>query len=378
MKVAGVVAMVLLASGPSFGQSMREKLSPELRNWNVNNNVDVIVQFDQTPTEAHHRRVLSRGGQLNRRLDFIRAGAYSMPSSALADLANDPSVIHVSVDHKLHAKLDYSTAAVNAPSVWQLGWTGSGIGVAVIDSGITQSADFANRIVYSQNFNGRGPSYDLYGHGSHVAGIIAGNSANSSCPGCRLLKGVAPNANLIDLRVLDRNGESTDSIVINAINTAIQLQSTYNIRVMNLSLGRPISESYAQDPLCQALESAWRAGIVVTAAGNEGRDNSVGENGYGTIGAPGNDPYVITVGAMKTEETYDRRDDLVASYSSKGPSLVDNVIKPDIMAPGNLVVSVESPNNTLASEYPSFQVPVSYYMGGTNNTPSTQYYSLSG
>src|SRR5581483_7233255 len=225
---------------------------------------------------AHHQKVFNRGGQLKNKLDFIRSGAYSMPASALADLANDPSVTHISLDHKIRAKLDYAAAATNAWTASLLGWNGSGIGVAVIDSGIAPSADFGNRIVYSQNFNGGGSSQDQYGHGTHVSGIIAGNGANSRCRGCtRVLQGMAPNANLIDLRVLDGNGESSDSLVIAAINTAIQLKSTYNIRVINLSVGRPVAESYQQDPLCQAVESAWKAGIVVVvAAGNDGRDNS--------------------------------------------------------------------------------------------------------
>ena len=151
---------------------------------------------------------------------------------------------------------------------------------------------------------------------------------------------MAPEANIINLRVLDQNGQGTDSQVIAAIQQAVALQSQYNIRVINLSLGRPVFESYKQDPLCQAVEAAWKAGIVVAvAAGNDGRDNSAGTNGYGTIYAPGNDPYVITVGAMKTMGTPQRTDDLIASYSSKGPTVIDHIIKPDIVAPGNQVVS---------------------------------------
>jgi serine protease AprX len=112
--------------------------------------------------------------------------------------------------------------------------------------------------------------------------------------------------------------------------------------------GRPVYETYTQDPLCQAVEAAWQAGIVVVAgAGNDGRDNSFDSNGYGTIGSPRNDPYVITVGAMKTEGTPQRSDDLIASYSSKGPTSVDFFVKPDIVAPGNLVVSRLAPGTTL-------------------------------
>ena len=141
--------------------------------------------------------------------------------------------------------------------------------------------------------------------------------------------------NLINLRVLDQNGAGTDSQVIAAIQTAIQLKSKYNIRVINLSLGRPVYESYTLDPLCQAVEQAWKAGIVVVvAAGNDGRNNNAGTNGYGTIAAPGNDPYVITVGAMNTVGTSSRADDQIASYSSKGPTLFDHIVKPDLGSTG--------------------------------------------
>jgi subtilisin family serine protease len=162
---------------------------------------------------------------------------------------------------------------------------------------------------------------------------------------------MAPGASLINLRVLDANGESSDSTVISAIQTAIQLKSKYNIRVINLSLGRPPFESYTLDPLCQAVEAAWKAGIVVVvAAGNDGRVNTANNMGYGTINSPANDPYALTVGAMKTLATYSRTDDLMASYSSKGPSLIDNTAKPDIVAPGNLVVSaLSSATATLAA-----------------------------
>jgi hypothetical protein len=131
-------------------------------------------------------------------------------------------------------------------------------------------------------------------------------------------KGIAPNVSLINLRVLDQNGQGTDSAVISAINWTVTNKTKYNIRVIKLPLGRPVYESYTLDPLCQAVEQAWKAGIVVVvAAGNEGRNNSKNTSGYGTITAPGNDPYVITVGAMKTMGTPSRGDDNVASYILK-------------------------------------------------------------
>src|SRR5207302_4321759 len=213
------------------------------------------------------------------------------------------------------------------------------------------------------------------------AGIIAGNAASSSCGNCDVpIRGIAPNANIINLRVLDANGQATDSEVIAAIQQAISLKDTYNIRVINLSLGRGVFESYTTDPLCQAVEQAWNAGIVtVVAAGNYGRDNSNNNNGYGTITAPGNDPYVITVVAMKTMGTRTRNDDLIATYSSKGPSMLDHVVKPDLVAPGNLIVSdLASTSDTLYNAYPSNLVPVSDYTASSTSQISSNYYRLSG
>src|SRR5205814_2881981 len=132
----------------------------------------------------------------------------------------------------------------------------------------------------------------------------------------------------INLRVLDQNGAGTDSSVIEAIQTAISLKSTYNIRVINLSLGRQVYESYTVDPLCQAVEAAWNAGIVVlAAAGNQGRNDSASTEGYGTISAPGNDPYASTAGARKTANTPTLIDDTSAIYSAKGPTSYDYVVK---------------------------------------------------
>ena len=149
---------------------------------------------------------------------------------------------------------------------------------------------------------------------------------------------------------------TTDSMVIKAIHRAIDLKDQYNIRVLNLSLGRPVYESSQIDPLCQAVKAAWNAGIVVVvSAGNLGR------NSYASILSPGNSPYAITVGAMKTMGTAARGDDQVASYSSKGPTWIDMTVKPDLVAPGNQVVSLYVPGSTLARTYPQNVVPVSSY-----------------
>jgi serine protease AprX len=356
------------------------KMSKELENLDPSSTADVIVQFTQTPTNRHHQKVLSQGGVLKSSLYLIKGGAYSVPARSIWLLANDPEVARISPDRKLKSMLDLTDTAVNAGAAWTSGWTGKGVAVAVIDSGISANPDLDKRIIYKQDFVGGGTD-DRFGHGEHVAGIIAGSGKNSTCSNCtRIFKGIAPGASILDLRVLDQNGSGSDSSVIAAIQQAISLKAKYNIRVINLSLGRPVYESYTQDPLCQAVEAAWNAGIVVVvAAGNSGRDNSQGTNGYATITAPGNDPYVITVGAMKTMGTAARFDDLIASYSSKGPTSIDHVVKPDIVAPGNQVVSLlASMAATLESTYPKNITPYSYYQSNGSGAPSTTYFQLSG
>jgi serine protease AprX len=220
------------------------------------------------------------------------------------------------------------------------------------------------RVVYSKSWINDGlGGLDGDGHGTHVAGIIAGNGYSSTGTQYnQTFKGLAPNANIVNLRVLDSTGAGTVSNVIDAIQTAVQLKSKYNIRVINLSLGTPVMESYTLDPLCQAVEAAWKAGIVVVvSAGNEGRNNTANTNGYGTISSPGNDPYVITVGAMKTMGTPSRDDDQIASYSSKGPTSVDHIAKPDLVAPGNRTISALGGADYYSASYPDNKVPLSFY-----------------
>jgi serine protease AprX len=377
------------------------KLSADLAVGDGQAASDIIVQWKQKPTEVQHQKVLSRGGTLHRGFSNVSSAAYSLPSSELSALANDADVVFITPDRPVHAKLDYSAAAVNASTAWNSGLNGAGIGIALIDSGVNSNADLNGRIVYSQDFTSSTSSSnsggllglsllpltplavapDLFGHGEHVAGIMAGNGTSSNCLLCdRHLIGIAPGANIVNLRVLDENGVGTDSEVIAAIDQAISLAHSYNIRVINLSLGRPVYESYTLDPLCQAVEQAWKAGIVVVvAAGNDGRDNSFGTNGYGTISAPGNDPYVITVGAMKTMGTYTRTDDLIASYSSKGPTMVDSIVKPDVVAPGNQVVSLlASTSATLVTQNSANNMPMSYYQYLGLSLPANTFFKLSG
>ena len=361
------------------------KLSKDLARKDPTALVNVIVQFKQVPSELQHQKVKDKGGVLRSKLDVIRGAQYSLPASALETLMGDPDVVYITPDRPVAASLNYGEPAVNGNISLQYGWDGTGVGIAVIDSGITDHPDLKvpksskSRIVYRQSFIPGGTD-DAFEHGTHIAGILAGNGANSSGPQyTATFKGIAPNARLINLRVLDENGQGQDSTVIQAIQEAISLKNTYNIRVINLSLGRPVFESYTLDPLCQAVEAAWQAGIVVVvAAGNNGRDDSLGTNGYATITAPGNDPYVITVGAMKTMGTATRGDDLIASYSSKGPSFIDHIVKPDIVAPGNRIISLLADRSQLEQGYAENLVALSYYTVGSSSNSSTSYYKLSG
>ena len=373
--------------GATLAFAAPRKISKDLQKQSSQQWVNVIVQYRVPPSQKRFAKVAAKGGMLQQNLPLINGAAFTVKGSSLAALAKDSNVAYISLDRTVWATAtvtDSYDQAVLAPYAWSKNFTGSGIGVAVIDSGITAGRDFTlangtgSRIVYNQNFaSGPNTAADLYGHGTHVAGILAGNGMNSRGANFRkTFMGIADNASLINLRVLDQNGAGRDSAVIAAIEKAISLKSKYNIRVINLSLGRGVYESYKLDPLCQAVEAAWKAGIVVVvAAGNEGRNDSAHTDGYGTIAAPGNDPYAITVGAMKPMGTSTRADDLIASYSSKGPTLLDHIVKPDIVAPGNLMISVlASSSATLVKASPKNVVALSSYTANGKGTAS--YFTL--
>ena len=338
----GFNATFVLAAG-------HRRHAPELDQFEPGSTVDVIVQYAHTPTERHHSKVLGRGGRLHASLELVNSAHYTIPAGAVQALADDPEVVYISPNRTVRASADTAAPLIGADVALRNGYLGSGVGIAILDSGIDFHNDLSksssgllakgNRIVYQENFvPGDTDTGDYYGHGTHVSGVAAGNGWWSLKMG-KDYRGIATGANLINLRVLDKNGAGTDATVIAAINRAIALKSQYNIRVINLSLGRPVFESYKLDPLCQAVEAAWKAGIVVVvAAGNAGRDNSLGTSGYLTIMAPGNDPYVITVGATKMAGNPSQ--ETIASYSSKGPTAVDYVVKPDLVAPGNQEVSL--------------------------------------
>src|ERR1700681_484843 len=381
-RVVGLALLVLSAMPSYAGQTA--KFSTDLQQRAAGANmVTVIVQYRQMPTASSIRTMQVGGAAIKSNLHTIHAVTMRVPVSMLAKLAKDPNVAYITPDRPVSltsGNEDYTTAVEADVAAAQFAFDGTGVGVAIIDSGVADHGDLhdasgASRVVYSQSFvAGDATTPDKYGHGTHVAGLIGGTGVNSGTANGYLARyaGVAPNVNIINLRVLDQNGSGTDSQVIAAIQQAIALQSTYNIRVINMSLGRPVFESYTLDPVCQAVESAWKAGIVVVvAAGNRGRDNSAGTHGFATIGAPANDPAVITVGATRTMSTATRVDDAIASYSSKGPTLGDHVVKPDLVAPGNRLVSLRDAGSTLDRNYSNFVVAP--LIGGT-----PKYFRLSG
>jgi serine protease AprX len=231
-------------------------------------------------------------------------------------------------------------------------------------------------VVHFKDFiNPFGSSYytefpvDDYGHGTHVAGIIAGSGYDSD--GART--GIAPKARLIGLKVLDANGSGYVSTVIAAIDYAIAMKDALNIRVINLSVGAGVYESYHTDPLAQAARRAVDAGIVVVAAsGNFGRDAG-GAVQYGGVTSPGNAPWVLTVGASNHHGTTRRSDDTIGGFSSRGPSAIDFAAKPDIVAPGVGIESLAEPWTTLSTRYSDYLLP------GTNPWSwYSPYLSLSG
>lgn len=234
--------------------------------------------------------------------------------------------------------------------------TGRGIGVAVIDSGIALHPDLSGRVTVDQNFNPNiNGNDDAYGHGTAVAGIIAGDGTASNGQ----YIGIAPQANLINLRVNDGTGAAPTSSIMNAIMWAVLNKNAYNIRVMNLSLLASVQESYRTSPIDAAVEYAWLKGIVVVvAAGNNG-PNSM-------LYAPANDPYVITVGATDDQGTVSRADDMLAGFSSYGVTQ-DAVSKPDFVAPGRHIITTLAPNSSFALNYPAFMVGTQYIqLSGTS------------
>ncbi len=196
---------------------------------------------------------------------------------------------------------------------------------------ITGFFDFTN----GQNGAAVAP-YDDYGHGTHVAGLVGSSGILSNYE----FQGIAPSVHFVGLKVLDGTGAGSTSDVIAALQYVTANKADLNIHIVNMSLGHPIYAPAADDPLVQAVQEATAAGlIVVTSAGNIGRNEVTGLPGYAGITSPCNAPSAICVGAANTKNTVTRDDDVVAPYSSRGPSWYDGAVKPDVIAPGHKLKS---------------------------------------
>ncbi len=311
----------------------------------------------------------------------MRGAAVVLVNSAeLGDLSRD--VDQLSGDLRVQSSTvisDASTAAdqTRAGNALLLGLLGipgvdgQGIGIAVVDSGIAPHLALGGRVVANVSFVSSDPQMtDAYGHGTHVAGIIAGSRQANGVPP-EYAGGIAPRARLVNVRVLGADGTGFTSDVIDGIEWVVANRALYNIRVINLSLGHPVMEACATDPLCQAVNHAVEAGIVVVvAAGNAGA-TADGRTVLGGISSPGNSPYAITVGALNTRGTVDRSDDTLSAFSSRGPSEYDLAVKPDVAAPGTKIVSLQADGAFLPAMYPSIHVAGSgsnayMYLSGTS------------
>jgi serine protease AprX len=359
--------------------------------------VRVIIQTNGRPNAAHDSAISGKGGSKGATFEAFDAMTAVVPASSVASLAARSDVAYISPDRTVTGQMAVTreaTGAALAQSGLQgvPGVTGKGVGIAIIDTGISTShPDFQknnkSRVAVSVDFTGAGSSnangilmgggQDRNGHGTGVASVAAGNGSAAKGYGESYV-GIAPDASILDLKVLDENGSGTSSSVMAAINWAVVNQKRYNVRVINLSLGAPVHESYRTDPLCKAVERAVLAGIVVVAAaGNNGHtDEIVGykTNGdplyrqvFGAIHSPGNSPYAITVGASDTNLTAKRSDDGIAQFSSKGPTLIDHLVKPEIVAPGRGIVAAMSQDNPQSAAQRPDRVVTSTAPGALQN-----------
>jgi len=323
------------------------------------------------------------GGTVTSRLEIIRGVGALLPSTAVAQLLSDSSITAVMLNGQVkltggggEAASETGSAGAMPPStdypdvigadvVWQQGVTGRGITVAVVDTGLahhrglTRALDGQkDRMVGWVDFvEGSKKPVDPNGHGTHIAGIIANSQQGADGE----WNGVAPGVDLVGVRVLDETGAGTYEQVIQGLQWVIQHKADYHIRVINLSMVSSVQLPYWADPLNQAVMQAWANGLVVVAAAGNGGPQPL------SVGAPGNNPYVITVGAFTDNYTpADWDDDYVAPFSAAGPTL-DNFVKPDVVAPGAHMLSTMSPDSYLARQHLANRASNQYFtMAGTS------------
>jgi len=258
-----------------------------------------------------------------RQLPFV---ALRVSAAGLRQLEQDPAVDRIWPDLPVRALLDRAVPFVHLPEVWAIGYTGKGIRIAIVDTGIDPNhPDLEGRVAASADFTGEGPR-DAHGHGTHVAGIAAGSGVASGGK----YRGVAPEAALYAAKVLHSDGGGLTSTVLAGLEWAVEQQA----QVINLSLGSSGS-SDGTDALSVACDTITGRGTVVcVAAGNDGP-------GDYTIGSPAAAQQVITVGACTLERE-------VAAFSSRGPT-ADGRVKPDLLLPGAAITSCRAAGTSLGA-----------------------------
>jgi serine protease AprX len=358
-----LVCLVLAGSAPS-GQR-RPTLSTDLQSHPKGPHTHrVIVQADEGGLATLRKGVV---GLLRR--EVAGAVALEVNDNQLDALQRNGQFSNISGDLPVAADMAVTNRVTGASTVWQgtpgllglggvPGSTGAGLGVAIVDSGIAVHSALDTRVVARVNFVTDEPGVvgDPFGHGTHVAGIVGGNRTAANLVTTAFAGGSAPSVRLIDVRVLGSRGMGRTSDVIAGLDWVVANRQAYNIRVINLSLGHPVTEPSATDPLCRAVARAVAAGITVSvSAGNYGL-TSTGAPVLGGITSPGNTPEALTVGALDTKGTLDTSDDEVAPYSSKGPARFEIVVKPDVVAPGNRVVSLEAQNSYISTTYRQWHI----------------------
>jgi serine protease AprX len=348
--VALALAMVAAGSGLSPATA-----SPAM--------VEVVVQESNPATGAAEAAVAGRGGRVGPPLAIVDGFAATIPAGQLASLSHAPGVVNVTVNREVTLSGQYGensgvasavySDAVRASATWSNGWTGDGIGVALIDTGVNATGDLAGKVTYAVDFTSERDNVDSFGHGTFVAGLIAGQGTASGGG----VKGVAPGAHLVSVKIAGADGTTDLFRLLAALEWVATYKDALGIRVVNLSLGAVSDQSYLVDPVNLAVERVWNSGIVVVAAaGNKGP-------GAGTIVKPGDDPLVITVGAADDRTTAATGDDTVAPFSSAGPTAGDGLAKPDVVASGKSVVSTRASGSTIDDAHPESRIGDRYFKG---------------
>jgi serine protease AprX len=346
----------------------------------------VIVRAQEGNQAAAVDVVRSLGGRVGMRLDIISGFVATVPASAIPVLAHNPDVVSVTRNARvrLMAQVDgydpnWSTPvgswkrnieAIRAKDVWKAGFLGQGVDVALIDSGVAPVQGIKDHLVYGPDLSFESQAdnlrnLDTFGHGTHMAGIIAGRDSTIQAGQedeqlDKAFLGVAPKSRVVSIKVATSSGATDVSQVIAAIDWVVQHRNTdgLNIRVLNLSFGTDGTQSYLLDPMTFAAEVAWRQGIVVVV--------SAGNSNFGSnrLNNPAYDPFVIAVGADDTNGTNDPKDDVVPAWSARG--LASR--RPDVAAPGKSVVSLRSGGSHLDLTHPDAEVGSSRFFKGSGTS----------